>query len=218
MVNLGPAMAQRMNRHASQTEPDSELEADEDDAHNPFKSRDWRVVTYTWAGFAVRILIVVGGIFGVLQYLDQRSENRVERTLELVDLWEEPEYQEAQRAIGERIEALNAQYGELLDANASAEDRAVYFDRLGVAAMEAGGGAMPVSEFRAHFDAMLYFLNRMAFCVDGNLCSKDVVDGYFGDFAQSFWAYFGGYIKGQRGDVSPNYGAPLEDYVASLKS
>jgi hypothetical protein len=215
MVNLGPATAQRMQRQASQTEPDAELESGEDDS-NPFKSKDWRVWSYTWSGFAVRILIIVGGIFSVLQYLDTREENRVERTLQLVELWEEPEFQEAQKAIGARLDALNAQFGELLDRNATPEERAVYFDRIGAAAMQADGGTMPVEEFRAHFDRMLYFLNRMAFCTEGNLCSKDVVDGYFGDFAKSFWAYFGGYIEEQRSDVALNYGAPLERYVESL--
>jgi hypothetical protein len=204
-----------MDRQASQTEPDAALESGEDD--NPFRSKDWRVWTYTWSGFAVRILIIVGGIFSVLQYLDTREEHRVERTLQLIELWEKPEFQQAQQAIGERLDALNTQFGELLDKNASAEERAVYFDRIGVAAMQADGGSMPVAEFRAHFDRMLYFLNRMAFCVEGNLCSKDMVAGYFGDFARSFWTYFGGYIEEQRGGIAPNYGAPLEKYVASLK-
>lgn len=217
MVNLGPATAQRMQRNASQTEPDADLEA-EDGENNPFRSRDWRVWTYAWSGFAVRLLIVVGGIFSVLQYLDTREENRVERTLQLIELWEQPEFQAAQQAISVRLDALNAQFGELLDRNATAEERAVYFDRIGAAAMQADGGTMPVEEFRAHFDRMLYFLNRMAFCVDGNLCSKRVVDGYFGDFAKSFWTYFGGYIEEQRGGIAPNYGAPLEQYVAGLTS
>lgn len=215
MTILGPATAQQMSRRASQTEPDSDLENGDD---NPFKSRDWRVWSYAWSGFAVRILIVVGGIFSVLQYLDTREENRVERTLQLIELWEKPEFQQAQQAIGERLDALNVQFAELLDKDATAAERSVYFDRIGAAAMQADGGTMPVEAFRAHFDRMLYFLNRMAFCVDGNLCSKEVVDGYFGDFAASFWAYFGGYISEQRGGVAPNYGAPLEEYVASLKS
>ena len=214
MTSLGPATAQQMSRRASQTEPDSDLENGDD---NPFKSRDWRVWSYAWSGFAVRVLIIVGGIFSVLQYLDTREENRVERTLQLIELWEKPEFQAAQQAIGERLDALNAQFGELLDKNATAAERAVYFDRVGVAAMQPDGGTMPVETFRAHFDRMLYFLNRMAFCVDGGLCSRDVVDGYFGDFASSFWAYFGGYIAEQRGGIAPNYGAPLEEYVTSLK-
>lgn len=215
MANLGPATAARMQRHASQTEPDTDVEAESDD-NNPFRSRDWRVWSYAWSGFAVRLLIVVGGIFSVLQYLDTREESRVERTLQLIELWERPEFQEAQRAISARLEALNAQFGELLDKKATAEERAVYFDRIGAAAMQPDGGTMPVEEFRAHFDRMLYFLNRMAFCVEGNVCSKDMVDGYFGDFARSFWAYFGGYIDEQRSGIAPNYGAPLEKYVAGL--
>jgi hypothetical protein len=216
MVNLGPAAAARMQRHASQTEPDSEIDAQGDDG-NPFRSRDWRVWSYAWSGFAVRLLIVIGGVFSVLQYLDTREENRVERTLQLIELWEQDEFQAAQRAIGNRLEALNAQFGELLDRNATEQELSVYFDRIGAAAMQPDGGAMPVAEFRDHFDRMLYFLNRMAFCVEGKLCSREVVDTYFGDFAKSFWAYFGGYAREQRSELTPNYAAPLEAYVKSLK-
>ena len=215
MVNLGPATAARMERNSGQSDADANTEPDGHEG-NPFRAKDWRVWSYAWSGFAVRILIVVGGIFSVLQYLDTREENRVERTLQLIELWERPEYQKAQRAISARLDALNAQFGDLLDKNATASESAVYFDRIGAAAMQQDGGAMPIAEFRTHFDRMLYFLNRMAFCVDGNLCSKEVVDGYFGDFAQSFWTYFGGYIDEQRGGLAPNYGAPLEKYVEGL--
>ena len=215
MANLGQTTAASMQRQSAQTEPDPEVEARGEDG-NPFRSRDWRLWTYAWSGFAVRLLIVVGGIFSVLQYLDAREENRVERTLQLIETWEKPEYQVAQEAISGRLEALNARFGTLLENNASDADRAVYFDRIGVAAMQPDGGTMPLDAFRAHYERMLYFLNRMAFCVEGNLCSKTMVDGYFGDFAKSFWAYFGGYAREQRGAVAPNYGAPLERYVESL--
>ncbi|MBO6717989.1 MAG: hypothetical protein JJ913_08545 [Rhizobiaceae bacterium] len=216
MVHLGPTAAARMQRSASQTEPDPEVEARGSDDGNPFRSSDWRVWSYAWAGFAVRLLIVVGGVFSVLQYLDTREENRVERTLQLVELWEEPEFQAAQRAVVTRLDALNAQFAELLDKNATEQERLVYFDRLGAAALQTSGGAMPLDEFREHFDRLLYFLNRLAYCVDGNLCSKEVADSFFGDFAKSFWAYFGGHLREQRSGLSANYAAPLEQYVKGL--
>jgi len=183
---------------------------------NPFTSRDWRMLSYAWLGLGVRILLVVGAAFSAWQYLEAREEKRVERTLQLVELWERSEYQDAQQAIAARLDALNAKYAGLLGADASAADRAVYAERLGIKAMTEDGGDMPLPEFRRQFDRMLYFLNRMAFCVDGNLCSRQMVDGYFGDFALSFWDYFRGYVAQER-KGSPSFAAPLETYVARLQ-
>lgn len=182
---------------------------------NPFTSQDWRMLLYAWAGLGVRILLVAGAAFSAWQYLEAREEKRVERTLQLVELWERSEYQEAQQAIAARLEALNAKYAGLLGADASAADRAVYAERLGIEAMTQEGGDMPLPEFRQQFDRMLYFLNRMAYCVDGNLCSRHMVDGYFGDFALSFWDYFRGHVAQER-KSTPNFAAPLEAYIARL--
>lgn len=185
---------------------------------NPFTSTDWRMLAYSWMGLLVRVLLIAGGIFTVVQFLDGKEEKRVERTLQLVELWERDEYQEAQRAVSERLDALNAKYASLLGANASASERAIYLDQVGVEAMTEEGGTLPLGEFRAAFDRILYFLNRMAFCVEGNLCSRRMVNEYFGDFAGSFWDYFHGFIEQQRRNGEPRLAAPLEAYIAQLPS
>ena len=63
---------------------------------NPFVEGDWRVMLNAWAGFALRVILVVSSAFGINQYLIIREESRVSRALELVELWEKPEYQKAQ--------------------------------------------------------------------------------------------------------------------------
>jgi hypothetical protein len=183
---------------------------------NPFTSRDWRMLVYAWMGLLVRGILVGGAIFTVVQFLDGKEETRVERTLQLVELWEREEYQDAQRAVSARLDALNTKYAGLIGSNPSAAERAVYLDQVGIEAMTEAGGEMQIAEFRAAFDRVLYFLNRMAFCVEGNLCSKDMVDGYFGDFAGSFWDYFRGFIEQQRARGETRLAAPLEAYVAKL--
>ena len=183
---------------------------------NPFTSRDWRMLGYAWAGFLVRLLLVAGGLFSAYQYLENKEEKRVERTLQLVDAWERDEYQDAQRAVSERLDGLNAKYASLLGANPSPNDRAVYMERIGVEAMTADGGEMKLADFRASFGRVLYFLNRVAFCVDGNLCSRQMADGYFGDYALSFWQYFKGYVAQEREAGSTNLAAPLEAYVGAF--
>ncbi len=127
---------------------------------NPFTSGDWRMLGYAWTGFIVRIALVIGGIFSVYQYLEAREEKRVERTLQLVDLWEKPQYQEAERAISSRLADLNEQYSGLLGSAPSEADLAVYRRRVGMAALtEEGGGVAPAAQ-RDNFERVLYFLNR----------------------------------------------------------
>jgi len=183
---------------------------------NPFTSRDWRMLAYAWMGLVVRGILIGGAAFTIIQFLDAKEEKRVERTLQLVELWERAEYQDAQRAVSARLDALNAKYAGLIGSSPSAAERTVYLDQVGIEAMTEQGGDLPLPEFRAAFDRVLYFLNRMAFCVEGNLCSRRMVDGYFGDFAGSFWDYFRGFIEQQRARGEAGLAAPLEGYVAGL--
>ena len=180
---------------------------------NPFTDRDWRMLVYAWFGLLVRIILVFGAIFTVYQFLSARDEKRVERSLELVDVWEQPDYQKAQRALKQRLTDLNAKYASLLGDSPSAADRAIYLERIGLEALSADGGTMPLPEFEEHFEKIVYFLNRISFCVEGDLCSPKVVDAYFRDFAVSFWSYFSGYIARQRKIGSPTYAQPIENYV-----
>lgn len=184
---------------------------------NPFTTSDWRMLSYAWLGLSLRVLLFVGALFSGYQYLENKEADRVERTLQLVELWEKQEYQDAQRAVSERLDALNAKYASLLGASPTPSERQVYMERIGSEAMTETGGTQPLADFRAAFDRTLYFLNRMSFCVEGGLCSRSVVDEYFGDFALSFWTYFRGHILAERKTGSATFGAPLEKYIAGLR-
>ena len=43
-----------------------------------------------------------------------------------------------------------------------------------------------------------------------------MADGYFGDYALSFWQYFKGYVAQEREAGSTNLAAPLEAYVGAF--
>jgi hypothetical protein len=182
---------------------------------NPFTEKDWRMIVYAWSGLAVRIVLVAGAIFSVYQFLLAREETRIQRALEMVQLWEQPEYQAAQRAVKKRVDALNTRYATLLGDQPTSNDRSFLMKKIGLEAMTPEGGSQSAEEFQEEFDRVVYFLNRIAFCVEGNLCSRDVIDAYFRDYAKSFWDYFSGYADRQRDTVSPTYAQPIEAYVLS---
>jgi len=179
---------------------------------NPFNERDRRVVFNAWAGFTLRLVLIVAAFFSVFQYLAAREEARVGRTLDLVELWEKSEYQQAQGALKRRIAALNEEHQEELGTNPTPEEIAFYRERLGLQALTRDDGDMPLAEFQEHFDRIVYFLNRLSSCVEESLCSRKVADTFFRDYALSFWSYFAGYVD-QRRKAETSFAKPIETYV-----
>ena len=184
---------------------------------NPFTDSDWRMWVYAWSGLMVRLAIILGGLFSIYQYLEISEEKRLNKTFELLEEWEKPEYQSAQVALRQRLVELNARYSNLLPADPSATERGVYMDRIGLAAMSEDGGTMPLAEFRVHFDRIVSFLNRVSTCVQGNQCSSAVTNDYFRDFAVSFWNYFGKYSRQMRQSGSTTFSVPLEEFVTGKR-
>lgn len=180
---------------------------------NPFLDGDWRMLLYAWSGMALRLVLVLGTLFTAFQYLAAREEKRIERALSLVELWERPEYQQAQRSVKQRLSGLNDKFSALIGATPSKTELAVYYEKIGIEAMKPEGGTMSLPEFQGEFDQILYFLNRLAFCVEGNLCSDKIAEAYFRDYAVSFWGYFAGYVAKQRQAGNSTFAKPLEDYV-----
>lgn len=180
---------------------------------NPFTESDWRMWFYAWSGFMLRLMLIFGAIFSVVQYLGAREEKRVERTLALVELGERDIYQNAQRAMRTRLVALVERFQSEMKPDATDAEKAVYSDRIGKLAMTPEGGDMPLAEFQEHFDRVLYLLNRVGSCVNTNLCSPLVANDYFHDYAETFWAYFGGHIEARRLAGSPTLAEPLGSWL-----
>lgn len=179
----------------------------------PFNDGDWRIRVDAWAGLLVRIVLVVGAIFSVYQYLAQREEQRVAQTMRMVELWDQGDYQKAQQAIKARLTGLNEKYADLLGKTPTRNEQSIYRQRIGIQAMAEDGGPQPLADFTADFDRIVYFLNRLSFCVEGGLCSRKMADAYFHDYAVSFWSYFAGYIGKQRKTGSVTYALSIEKYV-----
>lgn len=184
---------------------------------SPFSSSDWRIAFDAWAALAVRIVLILGAVFSVYQYLAARQEQRVAQATSLVELWDQPDYQKAQQAVKHRLAGLIAKYDNLLAADTTPAEEAIFRQRIGIEAMTPNGGDMPIEEFSANFDRVVYFLNRLSFCVEGNLCARDVADAYFRDYAVSFWSYFSGYAEKLRKAGSTSFARPIEQYVGVAK-
>lgn len=180
---------------------------------NLFIGGDWRVSANAWAGFGLRLLLICGTLFTVYQYMMQRQEMRVERALQLVELWDQDKYQEAAKVVKARLAGLLAKNPNPFGQNPSQKELAVYYEKLGIEALKPEGGDMPLPEFQEHFDRLVYFLNRVSFCVERNICDRDIADTYFQDYAASFWRYFKGYAEKRRKDGERSYATAVEKFV-----
>lgn len=185
---------------------------------NPFTDGDWRTIVNAWAGLSLRFVLIIGALFSVVQYLQAREEQRVSQSMALVELWETPDYQNAQQVLKARLTALNDKYSALLGSNPTAAAEKLYRQRIGIEAMTTAGGDKPIAEFSADFDKIVYFLNRLSFCVEGKVCSREVADAYFRDYAVSFWSYFAGYVDRQRKAGSTTFARAIEKYVGETSS
>ena len=65
----------------------------------------------------------------------------------------------------------------------------------------------------SNFDRIVYFLNRVSFCVDGKLCIARVADAYFRDYAVRSGATFPATSRSSASPVRANYAAAIEKYV-----
>ena len=183
---------------------------------NPFTDKDWRMWLYAWSGFALRLMLVFGAAFSVYQYSVSRQEKRIERTMELVALWEQADYQDAQKALNERLVALGQKYAPLITPKMTDQQKAVIFRKIGNEVLTEAAG--PVADFEPKFEKVVYFLNRVGACVLSGLCERSIANDYFTDYATSFWSYFADYISRQRTAGSANYAQPLESFLNAEKA
>lgn len=209
----GPPPAGKVTHEVMAADEHEEVKAE----HNPFTERDWRMRVYAWSGFAVRLGFIAGGLFSLYQYLATVEEKRIDGTFALLEIWERPEYQQAQLAVRQRIGDLNRKYANLLGKSPSPADLAFYMERIGVEAMTPGGGAMPYDDFKLQFDRLVYFLNRVATCVQAGRCSQKLTDDYFRDLSVSTWGYFSKYVRQVRAGGSTTFAAPIEEYVTGKR-
>lgn len=138
--------------------------------------------------FVVRVGFLGGLLFTGYQYIDSLRRERVERSFELVDLWESERIQGAQRTLESKLSKLQSETTKVFGAKPTAEDLKFAEKVIGDAVFEQ---TKTDDELRNDFSTMLYFLNRVSYCATEGLCEASVVNDFFEDYAKQFWNYFG---------------------------
>jgi hypothetical protein len=162
------------------------------------------------------ILAVVGGLIGggwvFWEYTQRMEAGRAAETLKLVDSWIDREPQVAYRrlddAMSKAINALGPSDLALLQASDQARQE-------GLRKMGARVSRDP--EVLADLVAVESFFNRLAICVDADLCSVKVTRAYFGSTMEKLLERYGEAMGNRRSDGWSTFGLSTIALVERMK-
>jgi len=158
------------------------------------------------------VLGIISGMWAVYLFVQQIEATRAEKTLELVEFWADGPARSAYRR-------LDAEMSDLIDAMsdqdraevaaASEEERAEKRQQLGLKAAQ----NQDVSEA---LEEVEFFFNRLAVCVDTQLCSRYVAQAFFKDTLETLLGAYGEAIKQRQDSGWPSFGASTQRLSASF--
>lgn len=168
---------------------------------------------YYEVGAAIATMLgVVAIIFAFYQYLAQIEASKADRTIALVDLWTGGEvhnaYMKLDDGVSKLMDAMTEQ--ERSDVAKSTDDqRKALRLQLGVKA-----AADP--EVTAALVEVEFFFNRLAVCVEANLCSQAVVRTFFADTLTDLMGSYGQAIKDRRNQGWRTFGVEMEHLATAI--
>lgn len=158
------------------------------------------------------VLGIISGMWAVYLYIQQIDASRAEKTLELVEVWANgtarPAYERLDREMTGLIDAMSDQ-DRVEVAAASADERAEKRRQLGLKATQNPDVLDALEEVE-------FFFNRLAVCVDTQLCSRYVAQAFFKDTLETLLAAYGGAIEQRQHDGWPSFGVSTQRLSASF--
>lgn len=163
-----------------------------------------------WFDIAAKIGAAVAALFVLWEYNGLQRDNRVARTMEFIERFEQGPTGDAQRritlALRESEQAVTDLYaGDL----SSSEAQRAHRDLVEFLAYESNGG----QGVAADVDAVVSFLDRVAICVQRGLCERALALEVFGEYTGSLLSNFAPYVEDRR-RLAPSYGG----YAQTLAS
>ncbi|WP_377210653.1 hypothetical protein [Pseudahrensia aquimaris] len=172
----------------------------------------WSVLADFLTVVAVIGAFITAGFAG-LEYFERREAMRAERTLKLVDLWEDERHRAAFRDLGSAtlvfyrsVDIEDLAYARSNQRARENLERKLFTTVLGR------------ENIRNQFETVTSFFARLSLCLSGNLCEHDVARTFFSSPFASVWNCYAPYIELQRSSVTSNVPGPLENLAVTLQS
>lgn len=163
-----------------------------------------------WAELFYKIGLAGAGAFALYQFVDFKTERRIERTTEYIREFERGEIADARSEINSELRPYTMQFIELdRNGGVSPEDKTA----LVAALIEESGEGVAQS-----FDRVVDFYEGLELCVAERLCEAKTAKGYFSEGrAQEFWENYAPYIALRR-ENNPQFAAALEWFAGGMKA
>lgn len=166
----------------------------------------------------VALLGVVTLVVGVLEYKDQGEAERAKATLALVDKWSEgplTAFSVLDDAISKGIDGLTPEAVASLNAGEAPADSGEGTVELAILKMGARAARDP--DVMNALVEVEFFFNRLAVCVEANLCSRHAAKAFFGDTVASLLATYGEAMAMRRDEGWSNFGLSTITLGATLR-
>jgi hypothetical protein len=147
----------------------------------------WDKLAKTMLSGVTILAIIFGGLFSLNEYLERKQENKVARTLDLVDAYSKEDVISAQQDLDwhydKNIDAINA----ALDSENFTEDFSAIIIQL-----------IEKHDLSRQVDRLFYFYRTVAICTLASLCDKSTVESYFKHQGVVFFNQYYPYICQRR--------------------
>lgn len=196
---------------AEEKHPSEEATADSDEEERPAWLRYLKTLDEIVSPI-LKALLLVSLIFGVLQYLQVRENERVTQSLQYVSLWDSDDFRRDLNAINAALApSFQASRPQIDDARDDPElvdgMLANLGDRL------TGADLTFNTRLEAKIERIFYFFDRAAICAEVAICQYDVLRSFLGEEATAFWKYFSMYARRKRDAGYTGYGHWTERFA-----
>ena len=143
-------------------------------------------ITGTWLS---AVIMVIGGVFGIFQYLEHKRDVRIERSMNFVERFQDNTVtlearKNLSRSIDGQIDELNAL---LSNKVLKAKELSALYDAEIVKLVKQ-------DTLTEHLKHIFTFYEQLVYCVEMELCDREVADMFFETEAKSLIRTFYPYI------------------------
>lgn len=196
---------------ADEEHPSDKPTVDADDKERPTWRRGLKTLD-EMVSPVLKALLLVSLIFGVLQYLQVRQNERVGQSLQYVSLWDADEFRRDLNAINAALApSFQASRPEIDDAR---DDPKLVDGMLANLGDRLTGSDLTFdTELEAKVERIFYFFDRAAICAEEAICEYDVLRSFLGEEATAFWKYFSIYARRKHDAGYTGYGRWTERFA-----
>ncbi len=188
---------ERINYASKQDdESDGETE-DSEERSKRIKTNPWRNFDFI-LGIVVKVAILCGSAFAIVQYMSAKSDARVAKTFEYITAYETGQMLIAREAIRREFRNYEQMFMEIpLPPDA--------FSKV-ILSFAEGEAGQPIQD---ELDRIIDFFKGVSLCLEQDLCDSDVTRRYFYPEAKYYWNNFEPYIQKRMSNNNPDFGREL---------